>query len=138
MPKGLGKTPTESTAAAAQAAQEAEANRQAQKQEAAAVSARRKHDVAAEADKKRQEGYVDQLRSLEIQRQQLELDAAKARVNRENEFIDQELQENAARTDAIKAAAEADRNVSLGAKSYLEHAGANAEIGGPGNAVAKP
>lgn len=94
--------------AAAQAARKAERDRQL---------------AAAEADKKRAQAYQDQLRSLQIEREQLQLQAMKARVARANDFIDQELRQDAAQTDVVQSRADANRALSQGTKSLLEDTG---------------
>lgn len=93
----------------------------------AAAAAQRAQQAAIEADKKRNESYEDQLRDLNIQRQKLQLQAEKARADRENEFIDQDLQRRAASTDVVRSEADANRNVSSGVKNYLDQVG-QAEI----------
>ena len=102
-------------------AKQAELRRAIQQQNAAAATKQKQKAEAAEADKKRDQSYEDQLRDLEVQRQALELQAGKNYVNRQNDYIDQELQKNAAETDVIKSEAEANRNISSGAKTYLEN-----------------
>ncbi|APR93815.1 hypothetical protein PATSB16_04710 [Pandoraea thiooxydans] len=79
--------------------------------------------AAAEADKKRAQAYQDQLRSLQIEREQLQLQAMKARVARANDFIDQELRQDAAQTDVVQSRADANRALSQGTKSLLEDTG---------------
>lgn len=118
-------------AEAAQLAEQAELRRERQQQAAAARAraaaaavAERARVAEAEADKKRDQAYQDQLRELNIEEQDLKLQAEKAHVARENEFIDQELKRQAAQTDVIKSQADATRNVSSGVKDYLDQSGA--------------
>jgi hypothetical protein len=107
----------------------------AQRARAAADEARRRQQAAeAEAEKKRDQAYQDRLRDLNIQRQELELQAAKGAVARENEYINSDLARKAAETDVIKSQAarvqseaDANRNISTGIKSYLDQSG-RAEI----------
>lgn len=84
-----------------------------------------KEKVAAEAyaDKKRNQGYEDSLRDLEIQKQKLALAREEARVKRENDFIDQELKSKAAQTDVIQSHADANRNISEGGRDLLQSEG---------------
>ena len=67
-------------------------------------------------DKKREQDYEDQLRALQVE-------ALKTRVARENDVIDQELKEKAARTDVIKSEADSNRHISEGAKTLMEKEG---------------
>lgn len=92
--------------------------------EAAARDAREAaKEAEVEADKKRDEAYQDQLRALDLQERELQLEAEKARVARENEFIDQDLNRSKAETDAIQSQADATRNISSGEKSFLDQEG---------------
>src|SRR6185437_1242364 len=84
---------------------------------------RQKREDEALTDKKRDQAYEDQLRALEVQEKALEIEAEKARVTRANEYIDQDLKQRAAVTDVIKSHADATRNVSEGAKTFLEKTG---------------
>ncbi|EFB9862418.1 hypothetical protein CV519_004464, partial [Escherichia coli] len=52
-----------------------------------------------------------------------ELQAKAARVQRENDFIEQELKERAAKTDVIQSEADANRNISTGSKDLLQSEG---------------
>lgn len=95
---------------------------------AAAVAAERKArqdklDADAATDKKRDQGYEDELRSLEIQKQKLALAKEEARVKRENEFIDQELKRSAAHTDVVQSEADANRNMSEGGRDLMKSVG---------------
>ncbi|ENG9096174.1 TPA: hypothetical protein J1222_000002 [Escherichia coli] len=85
----------------------------------------RKAKLEAEmaADKKRDQDYEDQLRQLELENRKLELEAKRARVNRANDFLDQELKERAAQTDVIQSEADARRNISTGTKELLQSEG---------------
>lgn len=74
-------------------------------------------------DKKRDQSYEDELRQLEIEERKLELARKKARVNREDDFIDQELKNSAARTDVIQSEADATRNLSKGAENLMTKEG---------------
>lgn len=95
---------------------------------AAAANAERqarqdKRDAEASMDKKRDQGYEDELRSLEVQKQKLALAKEEARVKRENEFIDQELKSKAAQTDVTQSEADANRNISEGGRDLLQSEG---------------
>lgn len=103
-------------AAKARAAAQAEARR---KQEALE---QRNYDNAM-ADKKRDQAYEDELRQLELEERKLELARKKARVNREDDFIDQELKNQAAHTDVVQSRADAARNISSGTKTLMEKEG---------------
>lgn len=91
---------------------------------AAARQARQdKLDAEATKDKQRDQGYEDELRSLEIQKQKLALAKEEARVKRENEYIDQELKRQAAHTDVVQSEADANRNMSEGGRDLMKSAG---------------
>jgi hypothetical protein len=114
-----------------------------QKARLAAVAAREREQAAeAAADKKRDQSYQDKLRELNIQRQEVELQAQKTLAGRENDYVDSDLARRAAETDVISSRAEnlrsqadANRNVSSGVKDYLDQSGAaavkKAETGTP-------
>lgn len=99
----------------------------ANRKSAAAAAERRarqeKIDAEAVKDKKRDQSYEDELRSLEIQKQKLALAKEEARVKRENEYIDQELKQKAAQTDVVQSEADANRNVSEGGRDLLKSEG---------------
>ena len=82
-----------------------------------------KRDAEAAIDKKRDQGYEDELRSLEIQKQKLALAREEARVKRENEYIDQELKHKAAQTDVVQSEADANRNISEGGRDLMKSTG---------------
>lgn len=108
----------------------AEAQARARAKEAAKAKAEEKQEAIRQreydnymADKKRDQSYEDELRKLELEERKLELARKKARVSREDEFIEQELKREAAKTDVIQSDADAARNVSGGAKIFLEKEG---------------
>lgn len=104
--------------------QRIDAARQRRAQAVARENARKaKRDAEIAADKKRDREYEDKLRAIELEKQRLELEAKTARVKRENEFLDQDLKERAARTDAIQSEADARRNISTGSKELLQSEG---------------
>ncbi|WP_222548144.1 DUF5384 family protein [Asaia lannensis] len=85
---------------------------------------------AALSDKKRDQGYEDQLRALDLEERRLRLQAEKNRVARQNEFIDRELHEQDAQTDVVKSRADATRDLSSGTKTLLEKTGEKAAAEG--------
>jgi hypothetical protein len=99
----------------------------ANKKAAAAAAERQarqdKLDAEATKDKKRDQNYEDELRSLEIQKQKLALAKEEARVKRENEYIDQELKHKAAQTDVVQSEADATRNISEGGRDLMKSTG---------------
>lgn len=100
------------------------AERQRKAQAAARENARRaKREAEIAADRNRDRNYEDQLRTITLENQRLELEAKAARVKRENEFLDQDLKERAARTDAIQSEADARRNIASGSKELLQSEG---------------
>jgi hypothetical protein len=110
------------TAALRQQREEAAASLQRQREEAV-LAERRKQQEEVAADKRRDQAYQDKLRDLDVQQRTLAVEAEKARVARANEYIDQDLKEQAARTDVVQSNADATRNVSAGAKTLLEKTG---------------
>jgi hypothetical protein len=84
---------------------------------------REKIEMEAANDKKRDELYEDELRNLEIQKQKLAVAKEDARVKRENEYIDQELKNQAAHTDLIQSNADSNRNLSEGGKDLMKSVG---------------
>ena len=90
---------------------------------AAANKKARQDKLEATADKKRDQSYEDELRSLEIQKQKLALAKEEARVKRENEFIDQELKHKAAQTDVVQSEADANRNMTEGGRDLMKSVG---------------
>ncbi len=96
----------------------------AKKQRVAAENERRaKREAELANDKKRDQAYEDELRKLQLESMKLELQAKAARVQRENDFIEQELKERAAKTDVIQSEADANRNISTGSKDLLQSEG---------------
>jgi hypothetical protein len=85
---------------------------------------------AAAAAKTRNDTFEDRLRDLEVQREQTEIEAEqaevaalKARAARANDYIDRDLKKQDAEADLTASEADANRNISLGAKSALESEG---------------
>jgi len=101
----------------------AEANKKAAIAAAERKSRIERADAEIKADKARDQGYEDELRSLEIQKQKLALAREEARVKRENEFIDQELKSKAAQTDVIQSNADSNRNISEGGRDLMKSEG---------------
>lgn len=93
------------------------------KQDAARAAAWKKKENERLADKKREHVYEDQVRDLELENKRLDLQMKKQRVARTDEFIDAELKQEAAKTDAIQSEADARRNISSGTKSLMESEG---------------
>lgn len=94
------------------------------KQRIAAENERRaKREAELANDKKRDQAYEDELRKLQLESMKLELQAKAARVQRENDFIEQELKERAAKTDVIQSEADANRNISSGSKELMQSEG---------------
>ncbi|ENJ7142718.1 DUF5384 family protein [Escherichia coli] len=119
--------------------QQVNAERVRRKKAVAAAAAREKQRIALENElrakreaelaneRRRDQAYEDELRKLNIERMKLELQAKSARVKRENDFIDQELKEKAAKTDVIQSEADANRNISSGSKELLQSMGKASE-----------
>lgn len=96
--------------------QKREAQRKAE--HAAALRAARERQADAEADEERRERYVDKLRALKIQQQELKLQAEKDRLAREDKVTGANVRKENAETDLIKSRADANNNaVSSGPKT---------------------
>ena len=126
----------QAAAAERQAAADAEAREEykARQERALAAAEQRRRESAVEAteqakeaearaDKDRDQKFEDQERQLQLQQQQLVLAAEKARVARENDYINRDLAKQDAETDVIKSQADATRSVSSGEKTLLEDDG---------------
>jgi hypothetical protein len=117
--------------AAAEQARLAEQRRVEQRQQQEAqrladnrASALRKEKQAEEQRlRNRNEKYEDQLRAMELESRQLELQARRAVTERTDDYIDADLNEQAARTDVLQSGADATRNLALGNKALLEDTG---------------
>ena len=119
--------------AKAKAEAEAQARANAQAREAAQARANAQAKAAAAEkekaynefikDKAREQSFEDELRMLELEERKLELARKKARVNREDDFIDQELKRQAAHTDVIQSDADAQRSIANGTESLLTKEG---------------
>lgn len=101
---------------AAEAAAKAKAEKKA---EAKAAAAR----AAAAKARQRNESHEDALRSIEVESLQLDLQAKRMRVSRTDEFLDQELKEQAAKTDVIQSEADSNRSISSGIGEGLKSLG---------------
>lgn len=75
------------------------------------------------ADKQRDQGFEDELRQLEIEERKLKVAQMKARTERTNDFIDQELRQQSALTDVVQSNADANRNLSEGGKALMQSEG---------------
>jgi len=93
------------------------------RRQAAAIQAARAKAADAAADKRRDQSYEDKLREMNVEEQEMRLQAEKAHVARENEFIDRELKKNDAQTDVIQSTADANRNLTSGAKELMQKEG---------------
>ncbi len=108
---------------AAALAQMRQAEKQRAAERAAALAIAKKKEAEAIAERKDNERYEDKLRAMQIEQQELQLQAEKARVARENDFINAQLKQQNAQTDVIQSQADARRNVSSGEKVLLEKIG---------------
>ena len=114
-------------AQAAQQEQEAHDREVQEKQaraQAAVAETHRRREAAVRRESERRDGAnQQQLKSINIEQQMLVLQAEKARVARENEFIDRELAQQSANTDVTKSEADVNRNLSVGIRTLLEKKG---------------
>lgn len=108
----------------AQLAQERAAQRRHEQAIIASQKKARAKQLAIDAEKvrlkKKKEAYEDQLLDLELQKKKIALEKETLRAKRENDFIDAELKERAARTDAIQSEADSNRNISSGVKDLMK------------------
>lgn len=102
-----------------------EAHRRAASEKAEAAARQQREAVAKE--KQRNQTYEDELRKMALEEKQLELQTKKAKVKRADDYIDQELNREKARTDVIQSEADATRNVSTGAKNMMTGIGKGEE-----------
>jgi hypothetical protein len=94
-----------------------------------AWAAQQQRYAAARADRLRDQVYTDQLRSIQIQEEQTQLEMDMAKAARANAYVDQELSRDKAETDVIQSNADANRNVSEGIRTYLGNSvPSNAEV----------
>ncbi|MFQ3395721.1 DUF5384 family protein [Enterobacter mori] len=113
----------EQAARDARLAQERAARRRHEQAVIAAQNKARLKQQAIDAEKartqKKEEAIQDQLIELELQKRKLALEREALRVKRENDFIDAELKERAARADVIQSEADSKRNISGGLKDFM-------------------
>ncbi len=95
-----------------------------QKARMAAAAAKQKAiDEERLADKSRDQSFEDKQRALALQKMELDLEREKARVKREDDFINAELAKQKAQTDVIQSDADSSRNISTGAKDLMQSEG---------------
>lgn len=75
------------------------------------------------ADKKREQEYENLKRQLEIEEMKIQLSKKRKRAEREDDFIDIELKHVQAQTDILRSEADAQRNISEGAKELMIKSG---------------
>jgi hypothetical protein len=95
---------------------------------AAANARARARETERLKDKSRDQNYEDQLRALNIDKQKLELQQLAARTAHENEFIAQDLKQQAAQTDVTQSQADANRNLSQGKQAQMISEGKAQEV----------
>ena len=100
-------------------------NRRIASDKAEAIAKQQREAAAKERDKK--EAYNDELKKMALEEKQLELQVKKAKVKRADDYIDQELNREKAKTDVIQSDADANRNVSTGAKNMMTGIGKGEE-----------
>lgn len=106
-----------------QAAAQAAYERKQAAARAAAAERQQKLDAERAAARQKEAQYTDSLRDMDLEARKLELERQRARIKRENEFIDQELKRESAKTDNIQSDADAKRAVSQGAKELMQKEG---------------
>jgi hypothetical protein len=88
--------------------------------------AQQKRDAEIQQAKAHNQAYEDQERELQLEEQKTKLAVMKAKANRANDYIDQELNQEKAKTDVIQSDADANRNISQGEKSLMGGVGEGA------------
>lgn len=83
----------------------------------------------ASKDKERNQAHEDELRQLEIEEMKIRLQEKRAKAARANEYIDQDLNREKAKTDVIQSEADSTRNLSEGSKEMLKGIGTGAANG---------
>lgn len=94
--------------------------------EKAEAIAKQQREIAAK-EREKKEAYSDELKKMALEEKQLELQVKKAKVKRADDYIDQELNREKAKTDVIQSDADANRNVSTGAKNMMTGIGKGEE-----------
>ena len=113
---------------ARQAAQKAQVAKLAEKKRQAAITAKQEAKLQAQRqDKERDQKYEDELRALALEKQRLQLELDRAKAQRANDYVDQELREKSARTDVIQSEADANRHLSEGSNALLKSKGKSLE-----------
>lgn len=106
---------------------EAAAARKARERAAAKAAevARKKERAYQEylKDKQREQAYEDENRKLDLEERRLALKRQQKRVEREDDFIEQELRREAAKTDVIQSEADSNRSISRGAETLMSKEG---------------
>lgn len=102
------------------AAQKAEEQRQEQERIDAAMAAK---NAEIQSDKKRDQAFEDKVRDMQLEDAKLDLDMKRAKVNRANDYIEQELKAQAADTDVVQSRADVARNIADGAKEKMKSEG---------------
>lgn len=111
---------------------QAEQRAQQQEREAKAEQAVRERKYEQQKDKEREQAYQDKLRQQELEAREADLAMKKAKAKRADDFAQQELNREKAKTDVIQSEADATRNLSEGGKNLLTGQGqgaANANSG---------
>lgn len=113
----------EAAAAAAQQQQAAEADRLALLAERAQARIQQEKLTAALHAQARDQAYQDQLRSLDLQQRNLQLEQEQIATGRENDMIDHALKREDAQADLVQSQADATRDEAEGDKTLLSDVG---------------
>lgn len=97
-----------------------------QEREARAEQAARERQYEQQKDKEREQAYQDKLRQQVLEARDAELAMKKAKAKRADDFAEQELNREKAKTDVIQSEADATRNISEGGKNLLTGQGQGA------------
>lgn len=113
---------------------QAQAKARAQAETEAKVE-RKKQEDRADRDRARNQAYEDEMRRMDIQERKAGIAAQRAQASCSNDYIDQDLKRKGAQTDVIQSQADANRNLSVGARDMMQGVGQGASKGLPSAAV---
>lgn len=117
--------------AKARARAEAQAQAERRRQEAELRAIRQKQEERMDRQFARNQAYEDELRRIELQERRAGAAHTRASASRSNDFIDQQLKRENAHTDVVQSHADANRNLSVGARDMMKGVGQGASKGLP-------
>ena len=100
-------------------------------EDAKAKVERKKYEDRADRERARNQAYEDEMRRMDLQERRAGVAARRAQSSRSNDYIDQDLKRQGAQTDVIQSQADANRNLSVGARDMMQGVGQGASKGLP-------